>query len=62
MQNVVGVGETVTVFGRLVKHFAMASHCCHLCKAPVLTKHAVAIFSHATQQRKDKYFETRRPA
>ena len=40
--KVVAVGEAVTVFG---KDLAMASYYCHLCKAPVLTKHTVVVFS-----------------
>ena len=43
--KVVGIGENITVFGRLVKHLAMASYSCHLCEPPVLTKHAVATFN-----------------
>ena len=40
--KVVGVGEKIILFGKLP---AMASYCCRLCEAPVLTKHTVAIFT-----------------
>ena len=44
--KVVGVGDNVTVFNW--QRHAMASYCCRLCKAPVPTKHTVAIFSPTT--------------
>ena len=31
-----------------MKHLVMASYSCHLCQAPVLFKHTVAIFCSAT--------------
>ena len=41
--KVVGIGKNVKLFGQAVKHLAMTTipQACHLCKAPVLTKHAV---------------------
>ena len=61
-KKLVGIGENGTVFGWPVKHLMMADYSCRLCKAPVLTKHAVTIFSPTATKATMTVFENLIPA